>query len=191
MKTKTSAPLSCRLVRWKLDLVHRDPQANRHVAGCPDCQGYFAFWADLERTARRTAPAWRETISPELQRRVRDFRAGQQPPAPKRRWFPLSVCAGVAAAVALAWWVWPPEPESMKLIPDDPVARLEVIAAARRNVPVVATLFPEVPGPGGRRQPPDRAVARAALANATVGPLASVLTASFVTPSGTRTRPVP
>jgi hypothetical protein len=178
MNPRTSEPLLCRAVRWRIERFQGDSQASGHVARCPDCQEHFAFWSELEQAARTSAPAWRANIPVEVQRRAREVRARPRRPAP-RPWFPATSLAGLAAAAALAWFAWHAEPKPVKLVPDDLVARLEVIAIARENAAVAANLFPDVPGSDGLVHPRDRALARTAIAEATVGRVAGLVARGF------------
>jgi hypothetical protein len=178
MKSRPPEPLLCRAVRWRIERFAQNPQSSRHVSHCADCESHFAFWAEFESAARASAPAWRPNIPPEVERRAREARARPRRSAP-RLWLPATSLASLAAAAALAWFVWRPESKPVKLVPDDLVARLEVIAIARQNAAVAANLFPDVPGPGGQIQPRDRAVARAAIAEATVGRVAALVGRGF------------
>jgi hypothetical protein len=104
MKTSADSPrFVCRVTRGWISTFGSAGAAERsgHVAGCEDCQAFFAADDELERMLRREAVSARAQPSPMLEQKILHAVRRSTAPAPRRSPAPWLSFAGAAAAVAL------------------------------------------------------------------------------------------
>ncbi len=126
---------ACRLTRGWISILGDGTRAlqNAHVAGCPDCQAFFAAADDLELALRRDAVPQRATAPAYLEQDIISAVRRSTRPARRRYTLPVFGLAGVAAAIAGLIVVLEPKPSPAPLDLQafaDPIAELKPKAQA-------------------------------------------------------------
>lgn len=109
--------LTCRLVRiWSSSDAPTSGWGARHVAGCPDCQNYFAAAGELDlqlmQQARRATPAMPAGLEQRLFAAIEPTLAHRRsrPVRPRGLVFAASGAVAVAAMVLGVWQLRGPQP---------------------------------------------------------------------------------
>jgi hypothetical protein len=133
---------ACRVTRGWISVFGNDTSALRsaHVAGCPECQAFFAAGDELELALRREAAAERALPPGSLENEI--LRAVRASVRPARRSFMLPVLSlgGVAAAFAAAI-VMLPSSTTPQASPEELTAAESIAGAVPTNL--LAELRPQ------------------------------------------------